>query len=466
MQTDLPKFFKSPHDILGFDKRSPVLLALSGGADSSTLLRLLCMARDKFGFKLYAAHVNHGIRTDKYSNEALRDEEFCQRICKEADVELFVGKFDVPALAELSGRSLETEAREARYSFFAQVMTENGIKILATAHNANDNLETQIFNLCRGCGISGVCGIPEVRDFDLVEGGMIVRPILRASRAEILNYCDQNKIEYVTDSTNLEDDCTRNSIRHKIIPTLSELFSSPEKNSLRLSASAYEDNEFLCREAQKFLLSQGDEISVNSLLQLHTSISKRALRIAFERLSGSTLEAIHVNDLLSFAQTKKNGSISLPLNISAQFCDQKLRFEKQHYESSNFSDYSQALFEGINVIENTAFAVMLSKEQESEEKIEYNGNAYGLYSVAHVHLDSISSLSVSNRREGDVILDNGMHKKLKKIMCDKKIPAQDRDSLPIIKNGNEIIYAPQCAVSDVARRGEVVYTLSIYKKKI
>ncbi len=464
---NLPNFYKSPHKLSATDESAPILIALSGGADSSALLSLLCRARDEIGFKLYAAHVNHGIRTEQYSNEALRDEKFCRRLCESLGVELFVKQTDIPTLAKSSGRSLEAEAREARYGFFAEIMKQTGIRILATAHNATDNLETQIFNLCRGCGISGICGIPEARRFDGVEGGIIVRPILSATKSEILSFCEENGIEYVTDSTNLEDDCTRNVIRHKVLPELRSLFGSPEKSSLRLSLAAREDDEFIANEAKSFILGQGDTIDVSSLLSCHISVSKRALRLAFEKVSDATLETVHVNDTLYFAQTRRNGSISLPDGVSAVFREGKLSFERELGNKSSL-DYEQVLCEGENMIKGTPFAVLISKAADPQSNITLGGEKYELYSSATLYLDDVREISASNRREGDLIVDNGMHKRLKKLMCDKKVPLRDREDLPVIKKSNEIIYAPLCAVADPVRSQEksANYTITIYKKTV
>ena len=257
---NLPSFFKAPHSIAQKGTGEPILLALSGGADSSALLYLLCALRERSPFPLYAAHVNHNIRGESHGNEALRDEDFCRRICRETGVELFVESVDVPRLAKESGQSLETAARDARYGFFARIMLENNIKILVTAHNADDNFETQLFNLCRGCGIDGLCGIPERRQFAEV-GGVVVRPILSASKSEILDFCRKEKIDFVTDSTNFEDDCVRNKLRLNIIPQLKEIFGSPERSGARLASYAAEDSDFIGKEADRLFASMSrDEL--------------------------------------------------------------------------------------------------------------------------------------------------------------------------------------------------------------
>ena len=251
-------FFKDPSHLSGYGKESPILLGLSGGADSSALLHLLCGYASKAGASIFAAHLNHGIRTEDYGNEADRDEEFCRELCQRLGVELFVKRLDIPKMAAKSGRSLESEAREARYEFFSEIMREKGIKILATAHNADDNLETQIYNISRGCGIEGLVGIPEVRPLESVDGGIVIRPILSAEKREILEYCKTNSIPYVTDSTNNEDEYTRNAIRHRIIPILEEMFPHLKRSSQKVSATAGEDADFILSTARQIVSENGN----------------------------------------------------------------------------------------------------------------------------------------------------------------------------------------------------------------
>lgn len=465
MTRKLPDFFKDPHLIGGLPKDEPVLVALSGGADSSALLHLLCRLRKSYDFPLYAAHVNHGIRTENYGNEALRDEKFCIELCNSLEVELFVRHIDVPMLAESEGKSLETAARDARYAFFEEIMVSKGIKLLATAHNADDNLETQIFNLCRGCGVSGMCGIPEKRDFNKM--GLVVRPILSASKSEILDFCKDNGIKYVVDSTNLENDCTRNRIRHNILPELRELFNSPERSGARLSKCASQDDEFIRLEAERILSSRNGEINTEELSLLHPALAKRVLIIAYGKKFSSSLETVHVEDVLSFVRNNrgnKNGQISLPNKTAAIVKDGRLQFDADDREREALS-YELPLKEGSLQIGGTDFAISIDTQHPSKS-LYIGGEAYTLYAHAYVKNIDLSLCSVSSRREGDLIFDNKMHKKVKKIMCDKKIPTSDRSLLPIVREQGEAIYVPLCAVTDrvKATAADHQYVISIYKK--
>ena len=453
----LPDFFKSPHKISGKPQNSPVLLALSGGSDSACLLRLMSEASKAHHFELSAAHVNHGIRGEKYGCEADRDEAFCQEICRELGIKLFVKRVDVPALAQSSGESLETAAREARYGFFAEIMLEHGIEILATAHNADDNFETQLFNLCRGCGIDGICGIPESRPFTDANG-IIVRPILSASKIEILRYCETNGVQYVTDSTNFEDDCVRNKLRLNIIPQLKEIFSTPERSAARLATYAKEDSDFIDQEAERLLSTFGNGISVEILSSTHPAIAKRMIRSAFAKYSQKSLESVHVENVMAFASEKKSGQISLPDELSACFENGLLFFRSEKTAFAETSPYCVPLSFGVNYIEDTDFAVFIGETPAKEIP-----EGYETYDTAEIF--SSSPLTAKNRCEGDRILTGGMHKRIKKLMCDKKIFLRDRETLPLIYADNEIIYAPQCARSDLAKNKDgTKITISIFKK--
>ena len=457
----LPSFFKDPHALAKIGENEGVLVALSGGADSSALLSLLYRLREKRSFPLYAAHVNHNIRTELYGNEAARDEGFCRELCEKLGVELFVQSVDVPTLAENEGKSLETAARDVRYEFFTSIMKQKGIKILATAHNADDNFETQLFNLCRGCGTAGICGIPEVRALDDMGELIAVRPILSATKQEILELCDEWDIGYVTDSTNFEDDCTRNKLRLNIIPQLREIFPSAQKAAARLSASAREDNDFILSEATRFIDECNDGIDQSKLCALHPAVAKRAIMLCYERSFLAGLERIHIEDVLRFATSGKNGSISLPQGTLAVFEDGILTFRSDSGKEKTSISYKIPLSEGLTTIDGTSFAVCVTKNGNTPQIDE---NVYTLYASACVNAD-IGSLYASNRKEGDVILDGKIHKRIKKLMCDKKLPLCDRNSLPLILSGDKIVYVPLCAVSDMVRaKNNFELKISIYKK--
>ena len=227
----------------------PCLVAFSGGADSRLLLELTLRAlleRDGEAGRrqVLAAHLHHGIRGE----EADRDLAFCERVCAELGVELICERADVPAMAAASGESLETAARRARYRFFSRILADRRIPVLMTAHHADDNLETVLERLLRGSGTRGMGGIPairEVTDQGLGLYAVLYRPLLEWTRRDILAACAELGLDYVTDSTNQEDGCLRNRIRHTVIPALEAIAGedTPQKSALRMSQAAAEDDE-------------------------------------------------------------------------------------------------------------------------------------------------------------------------------------------------------------------------------
>ena len=182
-----------------------VTVALSGGADSVALLLVLHRLAGELGIRLTAAHFHHALRPV----EADRDRDFVRALCARLSIPLCLGGQDVAAYARESGRSLEEAARVLRYDFLLQSAPGK----LATAHHLDDNAETVLLHLLRGSGPRGLCGIPPVRD-------RIIRPFLCLTHEEIVAQLTAWGEHRVEDSTNAQDDCLRNRLRHKVIPLL------------------------------------------------------------------------------------------------------------------------------------------------------------------------------------------------------------------------------------------------------
>lgn len=208
-----------------------IYIGLSGGADSVSLLIALNQLKDIYNLKLFAIHINHQLRGE----ESLRDENFCIELCKRLNIPLTVQRIDVLAYCEKNRVSTEEGARILRYDVFKR-LSNNGK--IATAHTLSDNCETIIYNLTRGTGLKGLTGIPPVRD-------NIIRPLIQCTRTDIENFLKENQFSYVTDSTNLSNDYTRNKIRHNVIPILKELNPQFEKKILDTVLVLSKDNNFI-----------------------------------------------------------------------------------------------------------------------------------------------------------------------------------------------------------------------------
>ncbi len=191
------------------------IVALSGGADSTALLRVLLY----LGYRVEAAHCNFHLRGD----ESMRDERFCQELCRRLGVGFHLVHFDTHTYARLHKMSIETAARQLRYQWFEQLRQDIGADDICVAHHKDDNVETVLMNIIRGTGLNGLCGIRP-------RNGHIVRPLLSVSRDEIIGYLRSIGQDYVMDSTNLIDDATRNKIRLKVLPYLKSINNSVSEN--------------------------------------------------------------------------------------------------------------------------------------------------------------------------------------------------------------------------------------------
>ena len=195
-----------------------VIVTCSGGADSIFLLHIL----NKLGFECVVAHCNFHLRGE----ESDRDENFVSEFCKNEGITLLVEHFDTKQFAAENKLSIEMAARELRYNWFEKIRAEYNAGAIAVAHHSDDSIETILLNLLRGTGLKGICGIRP-------KNGYIVRPLLCVNRKEIEDYLTENGIEYITDSTNLENEYTRNKVRNIVMPILREI--NPQIDSVMLS---------------------------------------------------------------------------------------------------------------------------------------------------------------------------------------------------------------------------------------
>lgn len=383
-------------------KGDDVTIALSGGADSVSLLYALLSIKDELGITVNAAHLNHLIRGD----EAERDQKFVTDLCEKLGVTLFCEKADVPKIAKENGISLELAARQVRYEFLERVATGK----VATAHTASDNLETMIFNLVRGTSLKGLCGIPTKR-------GIFIRPLILCTRQNVEDYCKQNNLSFVTDSTNLCDDYSRNKIRHNVIPVLKGINSSAEESALRTSQSLMEDNSYLENISEEILFKNlcDNGLSVKDCENIAPAIFKRVIKRNFEILFPEVmLDSRHINDIYSICLCGV-GKINLPSNVYAVVKNGYLSYEDEE-------------------IKNTVnFAV----------KVTENENVNNLFSNNVIDCDKIiGKWILRTRTVGDEIRlhKRGVTKTLKKLFTENKVPNELRDKIPVIADEKGVIW--------------------------
>lgn len=425
-----------------------VLVAFSGGADSSFLLFLLHDWCEKNGVKLFAAHVNHGIRGE----EALRDKDFCIRICKESGIELFVLDADVPKIARDTGKSIESAARDVRYDFFERIMEDKKIPLLATAHNADDNMETMIFRLARGTSLRGLCGIPPVRE---IRGGLVVRPILGFTKEQIHDICAKNGIEYVYDSTNSDTVYTRNSIRANVLPILRGINPDACRASLRMAELLREDSEFLDSAAEKYL-SENAMPEISELASLENPVINRVIIQLYSRCCDEMLEYTHVKAVRELVRKgEEHSSLSLPGSIRAMIENGKLIFGNDPREKMVFEDVpcEISLLEGKNSFGKYVFRLekdFSTLNSHSTPQIQTSKeNIYKLFTQVVVQSDKIyGTLFVRPRKNGDKIRIGGMSKDVRKLFSEKRIPLEERGAYPVVCDDEGIVWIPNIALRD------------------
>ncbi len=452
----------------GYAQDTPVLVAFSGGADSSLLLRLLHRA----GIRLCAVHVHHGIR----GAQADADAQFCRDTCRALGIPLFLIRINAPALAKKNGQSLEGAAREARYRHFARLMRKHRIPLLATAHHADDNLETLLFRLCRGTGTQGLRGIPAHAQLPGTredEHLCVYRPLLHLTKQEILQACEQLGVDFVTDATNAEDDYARNRIRIRVVPELETLFAHPQHAAARLCRAAGEDCDALDAIATALYAShtKNGALPLPILKEQPAAIAKRMIARLYEQhANGCMLEAVHIDAIYARVCQGTPGSISLPGKIAAVIDRDALRTVPDATRAApdaptQSGDYLLPLKGGFCEICDAGVTVWSSFPENQKTDTALDTNVYNLYTELQVRFDTIKGrIFLRPIKEGDCILQGGMHKRIRKLYGQCGVPLHLRPKLPLLCDDLGVLAVPGICLRDGAkpRTGEDALCVRIY----
>lgn len=421
-----------------------VIAAFSGGADSTALVILLSEYAKEHGLKLILAHVNHMIRGE----EADADEGFVRETAEKMGALLYVKRADVPALAKEWGKGIEEAARDIRYAFFRELSEEYGGAPIATAHNSSDNLETVLFHMMRGSGLTGLCGIAPVRD------GMVLRPLITCSSAEIRTFCEREGISFRIDSTNADTDYARNFIRHRIIPQMAAFSASPEDAASRMTELLRWDSDYLEAEAERLCPAGTCSYDRDGLRELSPALSSRILRkMASETTGerGNGPEYGHVKAMLDLVGSEKSeGSLSLP-NGTVFYVSRRTVFfapkelEEKADEGENFRFFIPE--EGA-VFENERYKIAVSPDEHTVCTEEYE-NIYKLSIHKILCSDKIiGTLYIKYRNQGDTYRYGGMTRKIKKLMIDRKLTADEKRLLPLLCDESGVLWMPGFPLRD------------------
>lgn len=407
-----------------------ITVALSGGADSMALLDCLLSLKSELGIeKITAAHFNHQIRGE----EALRDQNFVYTQCQNRGVECIIGEANVPEFAQKNHLSLELAARQLRYEFFESLDTD----VIATAHTASDNIETVIFNLTRGTALSGLCGIPPKRD-------RYIRPLLLCTRCDVENYCAQNGIEFVTDSTNLSDEYTRNNIRHNVVPVLKNFNGSVEDTVSRMTATLREDEDYIkaTADSEYDKLCQNGALLADGVKNLHPAIAKRVIAKHCSAF-GIEVDNLHINRIYDVCMS--GGKISMPGDMTASYNNGVLMFESAQKQPTKVE-----------------FEVDITKCDN--DLFENCANVHNLLLKNILDCDKIvGQLVLRCRKSGDSVRlkNKNCTKTLKKLFCEYKIPGDEREVWPVIADDLGVVWIHKIGVAD--RCAADKDSLKIYK---
>lgn len=420
----ISKILKTISKYKMLEKTEKVVVGLSGGADSVSLTHaLLKISREK-NFEIEAVHVNHGIR----GNEAERDENFSKDFCKKLGIKLTVRKISIPEIAKRLKMSTEEAGRMARYKILKEIAGEEKRVKIATAHTLSDSIETLIMRLASGTSLKGLCGIPPTRE-------NIIRPLIEIKREEIEEYCKENNLNFVDDSSNFERDYTRNKIRLDIIPKLKSLNPNFENTVARTLNLLKNDEEFIEKETEKALKLN----SLSEILNLPTAIKSRALLKIIKNFTKERIEEKHIKNLENLI-IKKSGKICIPGGKMLELKNDEITLCKKPDEEALKWEY---LIKPLNTLTEIKTNIIIKVVNARD----YSKKAGDIC----IDFDKIPKNSIiRNRRAGDkfTFKKRGLTKSIKKIFSEMKVSISRREKIPLIASGNEVIW---CENLDVSR---------------
>lgn len=395
-----------------------VAVGLSGGADSVCLLHILSSLKDEYAIILKAVHINHNIR----GNEALRDEEFVRDFCRRMGIECDVYSIDVPKLAKEKKLSLEECGRLVRYECFDKCNCD----VVAVAHTLSDSIETMLFNLARGTGTKGLTGINPKREPN------IIRPLIFCTRKDIEDYCKEHGLAFVTDSTNLSDDYTRNHIRHNLVPSFEKINPDFESAFLRAMLSLREEDEIVDFAAERLLDESecAEGYKLEAFASTAPAIVKRALLSILKSKMSKPPEAKHVEACFELISQDK-GKTELGRDLYAVVSCGKLSFynaEKKAEEWKSFFLHGRA---------KTPYGdfVLVSSDGISENTFDADKTEGELY--------------LSSRLPGDSFTcpKRKITKSIKKLFNEMKIPSHKRNEIPVLHDGKNVVWIEDIGVN-------------------
>ena len=413
---------------IGVVRDGTILVALSGGPDSVALFHALRAMRDRFGYRIIAAHLNHAIR----GAESDRDEAFVRELCSRCEVELIVERArglsaDMP--------NLEERAREARHAFLNSAADRVGADYIALAHHADDQAETVLMRMLRGAGAAGLAAMAEKGP------GRIIRPILSVTRAEVLTYLESIGEPFVNDSSNQSSAILRSRVRVELIPMLERNYAPGLRGRLvKLASEMRALDDFVSEAARRELdaHSRRDGLNLARFAQLHPALQAEVLRQFVEREAGHLrrIERTHVDAIRRLClEGPPNGMLDIPgLRLQREYDLLRVAAAPQRAEP-----FMVRLGQGRTEVPATNFsfeATMIDRASAAIPSTRFEA----LFDAS----EAGGNLIVRDFRSGDRIVPLGMrgHRKVQDIFVDNKIAPARRASFPVVELKGFIAWLP------------------------
>ena len=424
-----------------------IVAGISGGADSVCLFFALLELQKEMDFTFYAVHINHGYRGEASD----RDERFVRDLCEKYGVPLQVFSVDLESTAKKRKQSLEEAGREIRRELFEKEMQSRDACKIALAHHENDNAETFLWNLCRGCGLHGLGGIRPVN-------GVYIRPLLGMTRGEIETFLQKRQQPYCTDATNLETDYTRNKLRHLVLPVLEEQINRQtirHMNTTMEELRELDDYVEMQVEAayQACVEKEQDEnclIRKEPLLQYPELLQNKVIFrcLAETAATQKNLGRVHVEDVRALLEKQPGRSLDLPARVRAVreyegVRLKKIRYEKEQSVKDRYTEQNAVCLAipGTTVLpeQNLKVTCRILEKNPLSEGTDIPQKTYTKW----FDYDIIKKcLHIRTRQSGDwITVDGAGHRqKLKSWFVNEKIPYKQREEIPLIAEGNQILW--------------------------
>ncbi len=407
-----------------------VIAAVSGGVDSMVMLDLLDGLRATIPFDLSVAHINHGLR----GPESDGDEELVRNTVRDLGLEFHLHRSAPAASSRGKVSGIQERAREERYRFFESLRAPSGRTRVATAHHRDDNVETVLFNFLRGTGIHGLTGIPVERS-----DGFVIRPLLFATREEILRYARDHSVPFREDSSNAGTGYTRNALRHEVIPSIESLVNPGLRDTLVRTSRLFTDLEaYVSREMDRVLpevvaATAGTEIRLHAgrLRELPVFLRESVLFHLSRKFNPYGIGYVHVRALLDLLEAQAGSSCRLLKNLHATRERDVLILRSRPPSGEPFDfpvrEGESYAFEAFSFSSGTPREVKLGATRLEE----------------YVDADRLGEdLRLRTWSDGDWFIPFGMsaRKKLSDFFVDRKIPLTEKHRIPILVSGDAIVW--------------------------